>query len=542
MFCYQCQETAGCKGCTMSGVCGKKSDVAAMQDLLVYVTKGISAVTTVLRREGKQVSANVNHMITLNLFTTITNANFDKESIEARIRTTLAEKNALLTQIAAPSALPEAAKWDGSGDWEEKARTVGVLSTENEDIRSLRELITYGLKGLSAYSKHANALLQDDGEVDAFLQRALAATLDDSLRVEDLIALTMETGKHGVSSMALLDKANTEAYGNPEITKVNIGVGKNPGILVSGHDLRDLEMLLEQTQGTGVDVYTHSEMLPAHYYPAFKKYPNFIGNYGNAWWKQKEEFESFNGPILMTTNCIVPPKDSYKHKLYTTGAAGYPGCTHIPGEIGEKKDFSVMIEHARRCPAPTEIETGELIGGFAHAQVLALADQIVEAVKRGAIRKFVVMAGCDGRAKSREYYTEFAKALPKDAVILTAGCAKYRYNKLDLGDINGIPRVLDAGQCNDSYSLAVIALKLKEVFGLDDINDLPIVYNIAWYEQKAVIVLLALLYLGVKNIHLGPTLPAFLSPNVAKVLVENFGIAGIDSVEEDMKLFFGTTA
>lgn len=542
MFCYQCQETAGCEGCTMSGVCGKKPDVAAMQDLLVYVTKGISAVTTVLRREGIQVSANVNHMITLNLFTTITNANFDKESIEARIRTTLAEKNALLTQIAAPSALPEAAKWDGSGDWEEKARTVGVLSTENEDIRSLRELITYGLKGLSAYSKHANALLQDDGEVDAFLQRALAATLDDSLSVEDLIALTMETGKHGVSSMALLDKANTEAYGNPEITKVNIGVGKNPGILVSGHDLRDLEMLLEQTQGTGVDVYTHSEMLPAHYYPAFKKYPNFIGNYGNAWWKQKEEFESFNGPILMTTNCIVPPKDSYKHRLYTTGAAGYPGCTHIPGEIGEKKDFSVMIEHARRCPAPAEIETGELIGGFAHAQVLALADQIVEAVKRCAIRKFVVMAGCDGRAKSREYYTEFAKALPKDAVILTAGCAKYRYNKLDLGDINGIPRVLDAGQCNDSYSLAVIALKLKEVFGLDDINDLPIVYNIAWYEQKAVIVLLALLYLGVKHIHLGPTLPAFLSPNVAKVLVENFGIAGIDSVEEDMKLFFGTTA
>ena len=542
MFCYQCQETAGCKGCTMSGVCGKKPDVAAMQDLLVYVTKGISAVTTVLRREGKQVSANVNHMITLNLFTAITNANFDKESIEARIRATLAEKNALLTQVAAPSALPEAAKWDGSGDWEEKARTVGVLSTENEDIRSLRELITYGLKGLSAYSKHANALLQDDGEVDAFLQRALAATLDDSLSVEDLIALTMETGKHGVSSMALLDKANTEAYGNPEITKVSIGVGKNPGILVSGHDLRDLEMLLEQTQGTGVDVYTHSEMLPAHYYPAFKKYPNFIGNYGNAWWKQKEEFESFNGPILMTTNCIVPPKDSYKHRLYTTGAAGYPGCAHIPGEIGEKKDFSVMIEHARRCPAPTEIETGELIGGFAHAQILALADQIVEAVKRGAIRKFVVMAGCDGRAKSREYYTEFAKALPKDAVILTAGCAKYRYNKLDLGDINGIPRVLDAGQCNDSYSLAVIALKLKEVFGLDDINDLPIVYNIAWYEQKAVIVLLALLYLGVKHIHLGPTLPAFLSPNVAKVLVKNFGIAGIDSVEEDMKLFFGTTA
>ena len=491
MFCYQCQENAGCKGCTMSGVCGKKPDVAAMQDLLVYVTKGISAVTTALRQEGKQVSAEINHLITLNLFTTITNANFDKESIEARIRDTLTEKDVLLAQIADPSGLPE-----------------------------------------------ANVLLKDDEEVDAFLQRALAATLDDNLSVEELIALTMETGKHGVSGMALLDKANTEAYGNPEITKVNIGVGTNPGILVSGHDLRDLEMLLEQTQGTGVDVYTHSDMLPAHYYPAFKKYPNFIGNYGNAWWKQKEEFESFNGPILMTTNCIVPPKDSYKDRIYTTGAAGYPGCTHIPGEIGEQKDFSVIIEHAKRCAAPTEIETGELIGGFAHAQVLALADQVVDAVKSGAIKKFVVMAGCDGRAKSREYYTEFAKALPKDAVILTAGCAKYKYNKLPLGDINGIPRVLDAGQCNDSYSLAVIALKLKEVFGLDDINDLPIAYNIAWYEQKAVIVLLALLYLGVKNIHLGPTLPAFLSPNVAKVLVENFGIAGISTVEEDLKFFF----
>ena len=538
MFCFQCQETAGCKGCTMSGVCGKKPDVAAMQDLLVYVTKGISAVATALRQEGKQVSAEINHLITLNLFTTITNANFDKESIEARIRATLTEKDALLAQVADPFGLPEAAKWNGSGNWEEKAATVGVLSTENEDIRSLRELITYGLKGLSAYSKHANVLLKDDEEVDAFLQRALAATLDDNLSVEELIALTMETGKHGVSGMALLDKANTEAYGNPEITKVNIGVGTNPGILVSGHDLRDLEMLLEQTQGTGVDVYTHSEMLPAHYYPAFKKYPNFIGNYGNAWWKQKEEFESFNGPILMTTNCIVPPKDSYKDRLYTTGAAGYPGCIHILGGIGEQKDFSVIIEHAKRCAAPTEIETGELIGGFAHAQVLALADQVVDAVKSGAIKKFVVMAGCDGRAKSREYYTEFAKALPKDAVILTAGCAKYKYNKLPLGDINGIPRVLDAGQCNDSYSLAVIALKLKEVFGLDDINDLPIAYNIAWYEQKAVIVLLALLYLGVKNIHLGPTLPAFLSPNVAKVLVENFGIAGISTVEEDLKFFF----
>ena len=542
MFCYQCQETAGCKGCTMSGVCGKKPDVAAMQDLLVYVTKGISAITTALRQEGKQVSAKINHLITLNLFTTITNANFDKESIESRIRATLTEKEVLLKQVTNLTVLPEAAKWNGSENWEEKARTVGVLSTENEDIRSLRELITYGLKGLSAYSKHANVLLKDNDEVDTFLQKALAATLNDNLSVEDLIALTMETGKYGVSGMAMLDKANTDSYGTPEITKVNIGVRKNPGILVSGHDLRDLEMLLEQTQGTGVDVYTHSEMLPAHYYPAFKKYPNFVGNYGNAWWKQKEEFESFNGPILMTTNCIVPPKDSYKNRLYTTGAAGYPGCTHIPGEIGEQKNFSAIIEHAKKCVAPSEIETGEIIGGFAHAQVLALADKVVEAVKSGAIKKFVVMAGCDGRAKSRDYYTEFAKALPKDTVILTAGCAKYKYNKLPLGDINGIPRILDAGQCNDSYSLAVIALKLKEVFGLDDINDLPIIYNIAWYEQKAVIVLLALLYLGVKNIHLGPTLPAFLSPNVAKVLIENFGIAGIGTVEEDMEKFFGINA
>ena len=538
MFCYQCQETAGCKGCTMSGVCGKKPDVAAMQDLLVYVTKGLSAVTTQLRAEGKDVPHQVNHLITLNLFTTITNANFDKESIVARIQATLDTKKALLSQLNDAANLPQAAMWDGSGDWEEKAKTVGVLSTKDEDIRSLRELITYGLKGLSAYSKHANALLQDDEEVDAFLQRALAATLDDSLTLDELVALTLETGKFGVSGMALLDKANTTAYGNPEITKVQLGVGKNPGILVSGHDLRDLEMLLEQTQGTGVDVYTHSEMLPAHYYPAFKKYPNFVGNYGNAWWKQKEEFESFNGPILMTTNCIVPPKDSYKDRMYTTGAAGYPGCKHIPGDIGEKKDFSSLIEHAKKCAPPTELERGEIVGGFAHAQVLALADQVVEAVKSGAIRKFVVMAGCDGRAKSREYYTEFAKALPKDTVILTAGCAKYKYNKLALGDIGGIPRVLDAGQCNDSYSLALIALKLKEVFGLDDINDLPIAFNIAWYEQKAVIVLLALLYLGVKNIHLGPTLPAFLSPNVAKVLVENFGIAGISTVEEDLKFFF----
>ena len=539
MFCYQCQETALCKGCTRVGVCGKTPDVAAMQDLLVYVTKGLSAVTTALRKEGKSVSQQVNHLITLNLFTTITNANFDKAAIEARVRATLDTKQELLAQLGGTAGLPEAALWDGSGDWEAKARTVGVLSTENEDIRSLRELITYGLKGLSAYSKHANALLQDDAEVDAFLQRALAATLDDSLSADQLVALTLETGKYGVSGMALLDKANTAAYGNPEITRVNIGVRKNPGILVSGHDLRDLEMLLQQTQGTGVDVYTHSEMLPAHYYPAFKKYPNFVGNYGNAWWKQKEEFASFHGPILMTTNCIVPPKDSYKDRLYTTGAAGYPGCRHIPGGIGEEKDFSAIIEHAKRCAPPEQIEQGEIVGGFAHAQVLALADKIVEAVKSGAIRKFVVMAGCDGRAKSREYYTEFAKALPHDTVILTAGCAKYKYNKLPLGDIGGIPRVLDAGQCNDSYSLAVIALKLKEVFGLEDINDLPIVYNIAWYEQKAVIVLLALLYLGVKNIHLGPTLPAFLSPNVAKVLTEQFGIAGIGSVEEDLAQLVG---
>ncbi|MGN9097720.1 hydroxylamine reductase [Flintibacter porci] len=539
MFCYQCQETAGCTGCTRVGVCGKQPDVAAMQDLLVYVTKGLSAVTTALRAQGEAVEGEINHLITLNLFTTITNANFDKEAIEARIRDTLAVKEKLLAQVEHKEQLPLAALWDGTGSWEAKAAQVGVLSTENEDIRSLRELITYGLKGLSAYSKHANALLQDDGEVDAFLQRALAATLDDSLSADDLVALTMETGKYGVQGMALLDKANTQAYGTPQITKVSIGVGKNPGILVSGHDLRDLEMLLEQTQGTGVDVYTHSEMLPAHYYPAFQKYHNFVGNYGNAWWKQKEEFETFHGPILMTTNCIVPPKDSYKDRLYTTGAAGYPGCKHIPGGIGEKKDFSALIEHAKKCEPPQEIERGEIVGGFAHAQVLALADKIVEAVQSGAIKKFVVMAGCDGRAKSREYYTEFAKALPQDAVILTAGCAKYKYNKLDLGDIGGIPRVLDAGQCNDSYSLAVIALKLKEVFGLEDINQLPIIYNIAWYEQKAVIVLLALLYLGVKNIHLGPTLPAFLSPNVAKVLVDNFGIAGIGTVEEDMALFFG---
>ena len=541
MFCYQCQETAGCTGCTVSGVCGKKPEVAAIQDLLVFVNKGISEITTRLRAEGKEVSKEVNHLITLNLFITITNANFDFDAIADRVDMTIAKRDELVKELANRDNLPDAATWKGSRvEYPVKALTVGVLATENEDVRSLRELVIYGLKGLSAYSKHANALLKDDEEVDAFLQRALAATLNDSLTADELVALVLETGKYGVAGMALLDGANTSAYGNPEITKVNIGVRNNPGILISGHDLRDMEMLLKQTEGTGVDVYTHSEMLPANYYPAFKKYSHFVGNYGNAWWQQKEEFESFNGPILMTTNCIVPPKDSYKDRIYTTGSAGFPGCKHIAGDIGEEKDFSEIIEHAKRCAAPIEIEKGEIIGGFAHNQVLALADKVVDAVKTGAIKKFVVMGGCDGRAKSRNYYTDFAKALPKDTVILTAGCAKYKYNKLELGDIGGIPRVLDAGQCNDSYSLAVIALKLKEVFGLDDINDLPIIYNIAWYEQKAVIVLLALLYLGVKNIHLGPTLPAFLSPNVAKVLVENFGIAPIGTVEDDMKLFFAS--
>lgn len=540
MFCYQCQETAGCKGCTVAGVCGKKPEVAAMQDLLIYATKGLAAVATQLREEGKAVGKEVNHLVTLNLFVTITNANFDREAIIAKIEKTLELKNELLAQVSDASKLGDAALWsDDVTAFDEKAKTVGVLATENEDIRSLRELITYGLKGLAAYSKHANALLQDNEEVDAFLQKALAQTLDDSLGVNDLVALAMETGKYGVDGMALLDKANTEAYGNPEITTVDIGVRKNPGILISGHDLRDLEMLLEQTKDTGVDVYTHSEMLPAHYYPAFKKYPHFAGNYGNAWWKQKEEFAKFNGPILMTTNCVVPPAESYKDRLWTTGATGYPGCRHIDGVYGEVKDFSAIIEQAKTCPPPDEIETGSIVGGFAHEQVFALADKVVEAVKSGAIRKFVVMAGCDGRHTTREYYAEFAKKLPQDVVILTAGCAKYKYNKLPLGDIGGIPRVLDAGQCNDSYSLALIALKLKEVFGLQDINELPLVFNIAWYEQKAVIVLLALLYLGVKNIHLGPTLPAFLSTNVAKVLVENFGIGGISTVDEDLKLFFG---
>ena len=539
MFCYQCQDTAGCKGCTTFGVCGKSPDLARMQDLLVYVTKGLSAVTTALRAQGETVSADINHYITINLFTTITNANFDNEVFYQRVFETLRIKNKLLDKISDKNNLPEAALWNASTreELDEKSVTVGVLSTKDEDIRSLRELITYGLKGLAAYMKHANELNYDSEEINAFMQKALASTLDDNLTVDELIALTLETGKVGVDGMALLDSANTGTYGNPEITKVNIGVRNRPGILISGHDLRDLEQLLEQTKDTGIDVYTHSEMLPAHYYPAFKKYDHFVGNYGNAWWKQKEEFESFNGPILMTTNCVVPPAPSYKHRLFTTGAAGVPGCVHIERDENGYKDFSPIIEMAKTCQPPKEIEKGEIIGGFAHAQVFALADKVVEAVKSGAIRKFFVMAGCDGRQKARNYYTEFAKALPKDTVILTAGCAKYKYNKLNLGDINGIPRVLDAGQCNDSYSLALIALKLKEAFELTDINELPIAFNIAWYEQKAVIVLLSLLYLGVKNIHLGPTLPAFLSPNVAKVLVENFGIAGIGTVEDDIKLF-----
>ena len=540
MFCYQCQETAGCTGCTVSGVCGKKPEVAAVQDLLIYVTKGLSAVTTELRAQNKRIEEKVNRLIVDNLFATITNANFDQEAITERITETLKIKEKLLKETDNTEKLPEAAKWNGiEQEYAEKAAEVGVLSTENEDIRSLRELTTYGLKGMAAYEKHATALGYKEESIDVFLQKALAATLDDSLSAEELTTLVLETGKYGVQVMALLDRANTETYGNPEITKVNIGVRKNPGILISGHDLKDMEMLLKQTEGTGVDVYTHSEMLPANYYPAFKKYSHFVGNYGNAWWKQKEEFDSFHGPILMTTNCIVPPKENYKDRIFTTGAAAYPGCRHISADVDGRKDFSEIIELAKKCEAPEEIETGEITGGFAHNQVLALADQIVDAVKSGAIRKFVVMAGCDGRAKSRNYYTDFAKALPKDTVILTAGCAKYKYNKLNLGDIGGIPRVLDAGQCNDSYSLAVIALKLKEVFELNDINDLPIVYNIAWYEQKAVIVLLALLSLGVKNIHLGPTLPAFLSPNVANILVENFGIGGISSVDGDIKNLIG---
>lgn len=539
MFCFQCQETAGCTGCTKFGVCGKSPDLARMQDLLVYTTKGLSEVTTRLRKEGKEISKDVNHFITINLFTTITNANFDDEIFYERVKRVLEIKEELLNELSNKDNLSEAALWTATTreEYDAKSTEVGVLATKNEDIRSLRELITYGLKGLSAYMKHANELSYDNEEINAYMQETLAKLLNDNLTVDELVALTLETGEVGVDGMALLDSANTGTYGHPEITKVNIGVRNNPGILVSGHDLKDLEQLLEQTKGTGVDVYTHSEMLPAHYYPAFKKYDHFVGNYGNAWWKQKEEFESFNGPILMTTNCIVPPKDSYKDRIFTTGAAGFPGCKHIDGIDGQTKDFSEMIELAKTCKAPIEIEKGEIIGGFAHNQVMQLADKVVDAVKSGTIKKFFVMAGCDGRAKSRNYYTDFAKALPKDTVILTAGCAKYKYNKLDLGDIAGIPRVLDAGQCNDSYSLALIALKLKEVFELQDINDLPIAFNIAWYEQKAVIVLLSLLYLGIKNIHLGPTLPAFLSPNVAKVLVENFGIGGITNVEDDLKMF-----
>ena len=537
MFCFQCQETAGGKGCTVQGVCGKKPDVAEMQDLLVYVTKGLGAVTMALRAAGKKVSVETNHRITMNLFVTITNANFDREAIMDVIEESLALKAQLLHELGDASGLPAAAQWTGArADFAAKAMTVGVLATENEDVRSLRELTMYGLKGLSAYMEHANALGYEDEAVDAFLQSALAKLLDDSLDGDALTALVLETGKWGVAGMALLDKANTESYGNPEISKVKLGVGSRPGILISGHDLKDLERLLEQTKGTGVDVYTHGEMIPAHYYPKFKKYDNLVGNYGNAWWQQKEEFEKFNGPILMTTNCVVPPKDSYKDRLFTTAAVGVEGCTHIPLVNGEK-DFTPVIECAKKCAPPTELETGEIVGGFAHEQVFAVADKVVEAVRSGAIKKFVVMAGCDGRMKSREYYADFAEALPKDTVILTAGCAKYKYIKKNLGDIGGIPRVLDAGQCNDSYSLALIALKLKEVFGLDDVNKLPVVYNIAWYEQKAVIVLLALLHLGVKNIHLGPTLPAFLSPNVAKVLVETFGIGGITNVADDMRAF-----
>ena len=539
MFCYQCQETAGCKGCTQVGVCGKKPEVAAMQDLLVYVTKGLGAVATALRAEGKSVSRDVNHLVTWNLFTTITNANFDEAAIAKRVEDTLAVKELLLNVLAGKAGLPEAALWNGTPDtFAAKAGSVGVLATENEDVRSLRELVVYGLKGLCAYMKHANALGQENEAVDSFVQSALAKLLDDSLDGGALTALALETGKFGVDGMALLDTANTTAYGNPEITSVDLGVRQNPGILISGHDLKDLEMLLEQTAGTGVDVYTHGEMLPAHYYPAFKKYPHFAGNYGNAWWKQKEEFEAFNGPIVMTTNCVVPPKASYQDRLFTTGATGVPGCAHIDAVDG-KKDFSAVIALAKKCAAPTELEQGQIVGGFAHEQVFALADKVVDAVKSGAIKKFVVMAGCDGRMKSRNYYTDFAKALPKDTVILTAGCAKFKYIKLGLGDIGGIPRVLDAGQCNDSYSLVLIALKLKEVFGLSDVNELPIAYNIAWYEQKAVIVLLSLLYLGVKNIHLGPTLPAFLSPNVAKVLVDAFGIGGITDVESDIRTMIG---
>lgn len=546
MFCFQCQETAGCKGCTVRGVCGKTEDVAKIQDLLIFVTKGLATVANEGRKVGI-VDKKVNRMIIDNLFITITNANFDFKAIEKRVKDTLVAREELKERVQAKGGNPFGSDFKGCATWTattseemmEKASQVGVLATENEDIRSLRELIMYGLKGLAAYMEHAMNLGHDKEEVHAFMAETLVKILDDSLSADELTALALETGKFGVDGMALLDEANTSTYGHPEITKVNIGVRNNPGILISGHDLKDLEMLLEQTEGTGVDVYTHGEMLPGHYYPKFKKYAHFAGNYGNAWWLQNKEFASFNGPILMTTNCITPVQDSYRGRIFTTGAVGYEGCIHITADENGHKDFSQIIELAKTLEAPTEIETGEIVGGFAHNQVLALADQVVDAVKSGAIRRFFVMAGCDGRAKSRDYYREFAEKLPKDTVILTAGCAKYKYNKLPLGDINGIPRVLDAGQCNDSYSLVVIALKLAEVFGTDSVNELPISYNIAWYEQKAVIVLLSLLHLGVKNIHLGPTLPAFLSPNVAKVLVENFGIGGITNVEDDMKMFLG---
>ncbi|MDP4126791.1 MAG: hydroxylamine reductase [Bacillota bacterium] len=543
MFCYQCQEAAKGTGCTIAGVCGKTENVANLQDLLIYTLKGIS-VYAVQARTLNIVRPDVDKFIMESLFSTITNANFDKNRFVERIQEGLSLREELKQAIikaggTIPAVLHDAATWTASAnEFEKKAELVGILTTENEDVRSLRQLLTYGLKGMAAYAEHAYTLAYKDDGIFSFIEKALAATLDDSLSADALVAIILEAGKYGVDVMALLDKANTTTYGNPELTKVNIGVRNNPAILVSGHDLKDLEELLVQTQGTGVDVYTHGEMLPAHYYPAFKKYDNFVGNYGNAWYKQDKEFDSFNGPIFLTTNCLVPPKDSYKDRVYTTGVVGFEGIKHIADRVdGKAKDFSALIEHAKKCPSPTEIETGEIVGGFAHNQVLALADKVVDAVKTGAIKRFFVMAGCDGRMKSREYYADFAEALPKDTVILTAGCAKYKYNKLNLGDIGGIPRVLDAGQCNDSYSLAVIALKLKEVFGLEDVNQLPISYNIAWYEQKAVIVLLALLYLGVKNIHLGPTLPAFLSPNVAKVLVENFGIAGITNVEDDMKIF-----
>lgn len=536
MFCYQCQETAGCTGCKMVGVCGKTPDVAYLQDLLIYITKGISEILVRLREEGKEELREVDILVIENLFTTITNVNFNNEDLKDKIEKSLKVKENLLNRLENKEELSKASLISiKREEFLVKVEEAGILFEKDEDKRSLKEMIIYGLKGLAAYLKHGAVLKEIDDNINLFIEKALAETLKQDITVEELIALVLEVGKYGVAGMELLDRANTKNYGDPEITKVNIGVGKNPGILISGHDLKDLEMLLEQTQGTGVDVYTHSEMLPAHYYPKFKKYSNFIGNYGNAWWKQQEEFESFNGPIIMTTNCIVPPKESYKNRIFTTGLVSFEGCKHIDGEV---KDFSEVIEMAKRTLPPKEIETGEIIGGFAHNQVFQLADKIVEAIKNGDIKKFVVMGGCDGRSKKREYYTEFAKNLPKDTVILTAGCAKYRYNKLDLGMINGIPRVLDAGQCNDSYSLALIALKLKEVFNLDDINKLPIIYNISWYEQKAVIVLLSLLYLGVKNIHLGPTLPGFLSPNVAKVLIENFNIGGIGEVEEDLERFF----